>query len=148
MDLTALHQSARALAGAALEAESYLFAGLQAGVAAAKMGPGVGMFSQSSAKTAASSLLGSRAVQAYMKQLTAAGLALSTLPTAAACNNPQCASLAGVSEQEGVSRDRGNTCRCSACHLAFYCQRSCQKQHWKAHKPVCKAVQALKTAPA
>jgi hypothetical protein len=34
------------LAGAALEAESYLFAGLQAGVAAAKMGPGVGMSSQ------------------------------------------------------------------------------------------------------
>jgi hypothetical protein len=46
MDLTALHQSSRALASAALEAESYLFAGLQAGVAAAKMGPGVGMSSQ------------------------------------------------------------------------------------------------------
>jgi hypothetical protein len=146
MDLTALHQSARALAGAALEAESYLFAGLQAGAAAAKMGPGAGMFSQYSARTAAASLLGGRAVQAYMQQPAAAGLALSTLPTAAACNNPQCASLTGVSEQEGVSRDRGNTCRCSGCHLAFYCQRSCQKQHWKAHKPVCKAVQASKTA--
>jgi hypothetical protein len=93
----------------------------------------------------AAGLLHSPVVQAYMQQLKAAGVALSTLPTATACNNPRCSSLSGVSEQQDVS---GKACRCSGCHLAFYCQRSCQKQHWAGHKPVCKAVQATATAAA
>jgi hypothetical protein len=97
----------------------------------------------SEATTAA--LLHSPAVGTYLQQLTAAGVALSTLPTATACNNPRCSSLSGASEQQSVS---GKDSRCSGCHLAFYCQRSCQKQHWDVHKPVCKAVQAAKTATA
>ena len=27
---------------------------------------------------------------------------------------------------------------CSRCKLVHYCSRECQKQHWKAHKRVCK----------
>jgi hypothetical protein len=80
-----------------------------------------------------------------MHYLTACGVALSTLPTPGACNNPHCSSFSGVSERKGVS---GKACRCSGCQLTFYCQRSCQKQHWGAHKPVCKAMQAAKTASA
>jgi hypothetical protein len=87
-------------------------------------------------------VLHSTPAQAYMQQLQAAGLALSSLPTAAACNNPNCSSVSGASEQ-GVS------CKaCSACHLAVYCKRSCQKQHWGVHKPVCQAVQAATSAAA
>jgi hypothetical protein len=87
-------------------------------------------------------ILHSPPAQAYMQQLKAAGLALSTLPITAACNNPNCTSLSGASEQ-GVS------CKaCSACHLAVYCQRSCQQQHWGAHKAVCQAVQAAAAARA
>jgi hypothetical protein len=87
---------------------------------------------------AATALLFSPPVRTFLQQLQAAGLALSTLPTAVACNNPRCSSLAGVSEMQSVS---GKACRCSGCHLATYCQHSCQKQHWGLHKPVCKAVQ-------
>jgi hypothetical protein len=98
---------------------------------------------------AATALLFSPPVKAFLQQLQAAGLALSTvpgaLPTAAACNNPRCSSLLGASEQQGVS---GKESRCSGCQLAFYCQRSCQKQHWGLHKPVCKAVQAATAAAA
>lgn len=28
---------------------------------------------------------------------------------------------------------------CSRCNIAFYCNKSCQRSHWKIHKPVCKA---------
>jgi hypothetical protein len=94
------------------------------------------------AETIAAGLLFSSPAQAYLQQLKAAGLALSALPTAAICNNPRCSSLSGASER-GVSGKA-----CSACHLAVYCQRSCQKQHWDVHKPVCKAVQAATAAAA
>jgi len=30
---------------------------------------------------------------------------------------------------------------CSACQMVTYCNRSCQKSHWKGHKPLCKAHQ-------
>jgi hypothetical protein len=29
--------------------------------------------------------------------------------------------------------------RCSRCHLVHYCNRKCQRAHWKAHKPRCKS---------
>ena len=32
--------------------------------------------------------------------------------------------------------------RCSQCHIAWYCQQSCQKRHWKLHKPACVAAVA------
>ena len=31
----------------------------------------------------------------------------------------------------------GNMKRCSRCQHAFYCSKSCQKRHWKRHKPNC-----------
>jgi len=82
-------------------------------------------------------------IQSFLRQLSATGLALSSLPTAAACNNPRCTSLAGTSEKQAVE---GKSCRCAACQLAYYCCRGCQRQHWDVHKPVCKAVQAKKAA--
>jgi len=78
-------------------------------------------------------------IQAYCEQLAEAGMAFGSVPTAAACNNPGCRSLTGTSEQQAVG---GKACRCAACHLACYCSRTCQRQHWGAHKPMCKAVQA------
>ena len=34
--------------------------------------------------------------------------------------------------------------RCSQCHMAWYCQKSCQKLHWKHHKRACVAAVAAK----
>ena len=30
--------------------------------------------------------------------------------------------------------------RCSSCKTAIYCSETCQKSHWKSHKPVCKSI--------
>jgi len=79
----------------------------------------------------------------YLQQLEVVGQALSSLPVAAACNNPKCVNLTGSSEQEIVG---GLTCRCSGCKLAFYCGRDCQRAQWGAHKAVCKAVQAKRAS--
>jgi tetratricopeptide (TPR) repeat protein len=38
--------------------------------------------------------------------------------------------------------------RCSACGVPAYCGPACQKQHWKSHKPACKAAQAAAAAKA
>jgi len=34
---------------------------------------------------------------------------------------------------------------CSACQMVRYCNKSCQKSHWKGHKPLCKAHQRGET---
>ncbi len=35
--------------------------------------------------------------------------------------------------------------RCSGCNIAWYCSTTCQKQHWKEHKPKCRVTRhALK----
>eukprot|EP00592_Proboscia_alata_P017149 CAMPEP_0194395190 /NCGR_PEP_ID=MMETSP0174-20130528/124281_1 /TAXON_ID=216777 /ORGANISM="Proboscia alata, Strain PI-D3" /LENGTH=607 /DNA_ID=CAMNT_0039191089 /DNA_START=103 /DNA_END=1925 /DNA_ORIENTATION=- len=34
---------------------------------------------------------------------------------------------------------------CSACHMVTYCNKLCQKSHWKGHKPLCKAYQRGET---
>ena len=31
----------------------------------------------------------------------------------------------------------GETQRCAGCRNAFYCSKSCQRKHWKKHKPNC-----------
>jgi len=33
--------------------------------------------------------------------------------------------------------DDGTLQRCNACHTVRYCTKSCQKEHWKTHKPIC-----------
>lgn len=144
LDLAAVQQSTWALAEAAAAAAP-VFLGVQACIATAATdlvsseivsGPLLWLLLQSGltpqhamaadrsvkqgahsvAKATTAALLSNPAAQAYMQQLKACGLALSTLPTAGACNNPSCTSLSGISEQECVS---GKACRCSACHLAF-----------------------------
>jgi hypothetical protein len=70
-------------------------------------------------------------------QLHTLGLALSSLVHAHACNNPSCSNMSGPSEAKLVE---GSSSKCSSCHAARYCNRACQKQHWKHHKPVCKGL--------
>jgi hypothetical protein len=71
------------------------------------------------------------------------GLALSNLPVGTVCNNPFCASLEGVSEQQLVT---GRARLCAGCLVARYCCRACQVAAWKQHKPACKAVASARAA--
>ena len=77
------------------------------------------------------------------KQLTARlyalGVALSSLPLSWGCNNPLCTNLQGPAEA-GIVHGKGH--KCNGCRMAYYCGKACQAQHWKQHKPVCKAVAA------
>ncbi|KAL3898519.1 MAG: hypothetical protein SGARI_006653, partial [Bacillariaceae sp.] len=36
-----------------------------------------------------------------------------------------------------------NILRCSRCHVVFYCNKACQKEHWKQHRRVCKKITPL-----
>jgi hypothetical protein len=39
----------------------------------------------------------------------------------------------------GETRSENDLSRCSGCRLAYYCNKKCQKKHWKnGHKKVCK----------
>jgi hypothetical protein len=78
-------------------------------------------------------------LQALQVQLSAFGGLLSALAHPYACNNPDCANLSGVSEVRLVT---GHSTKCSGCKTARYCCKACQVQHWKQHKPVCKALAA------
>ena len=40
--------------------------------------------------------------------------------------------------------DQGKLKYCNGCHLARYCDRKCQKSHWKCHQKSCKEVQQLR----
>jgi hypothetical protein len=80
---------------------------------------------------------------ALVQALQAAGQALGCLATPVCCNNPACCSLAGPTEVQLVS---GKGCICAGCHTARYCDRACQRAHWKRHKPVCKALAAAAAA--
>ena len=35
-----------------------------------------------------------------------------------------------------------NLPKCTQCSQAFYCDRDCQREHWRKHKPVCRAAVA------
>jgi hypothetical protein len=72
-----------------------------------------------------------------VQRLQGLGAALNTLAVRHACNNPACVTLAGPTEIAAVSR---RSCICASCRVARYCSRGCQKQHWKQHKAVCRAV--------
>jgi hypothetical protein len=81
------------------------------------------------------------------QQLQETGVLLSSIAVPHFCNNPGCDNLAGPSDVQLVS---GRSCLCAGCLTArYYCSRSCcQKQHWKQHKPVCKALAAATAAAA
>jgi hypothetical protein len=78
------------------------------------------------------------ACRVISEQLEAAGLALTSLATPYACNNPACRNMTGSSELLLVN---GRSCVCGGC-------RTCQRQHWKQHKPVCQALVAAAVATA
>jgi hypothetical protein len=81
----------------------------------------------------------------FVQQLFALGEALSSVPHKQCCNNPACRNLLGPSELQLVN-GRSNTC--SICRSARYCSDVCMKQHWKQHRPVCKALAATAAAAA
>jgi len=74
-----------------------------------------------------------------VEQLQALGLTLTALAIPLACNNPACSNLSGASELQLVG---GRSAICAGCLKARYCSRQCQREHWKRHKPVCKALAA------
>jgi hypothetical protein len=67
------------------------------------------------------------------------GVAAAAIPVPHFCNNSRCRNVSGPSEVQMVT---GHSCICSGCHTARYCGRPCQRQAWKQHKPVCKALAA------
>jgi hypothetical protein len=71
------------------------------------------------------------------------GVSLTSLAFPYACNNPTCSNLAGPQELQLVN---GRSCVCGGCRVAHYCSRTCQWQHWKAHKPVWQAIAAAQAA--
>jgi hypothetical protein len=83
------------------------------------------------------------ALRALVQTLRAAGQALGCLATPVCCNNPSCSSLVGLTELQSVS---GKGCICAGCRTARYCDRACQRAHWKQHKPVCQALAAATAA--
>jgi hypothetical protein len=78
-------------------------------------------------------------------RLQTAGYALTSLAVPHCCNNPACTNTAGPSEAQLVI---GGSNLCGGCRVARYCSRSCLRQHWGQHKPVCKALAAAAAAQA
>jgi hypothetical protein len=73
------------------------------------------------------------------------GLILAKFAVPYCCNNPSCRTVSGPTEQSTVG---GRSCICAGCLTARYCGRSCQRLHWKQHKPACKALAACSAAAA
>jgi hypothetical protein len=76
---------------------------------------------------------------ALVQQLQATGVMLSSIAVPHFCNNPACVNISGATEVQLVS---GRSCICAGCRTARYCGRVCQRQTWKQHKGVCKALAA------
>ena len=76
---------------------------------------------------------------ALVQQLQATGVMLSSVAVPHFCNNPACVNISGPTELQQVS---GRSCICAGCRTARYCGRECQRQAWRQHKPVCKALAA------
>jgi hypothetical protein len=95
---------------------------------------------EAEAAGAAEAAAAAAAVQ-LVQQLRALGKVLSTLAIPSACNNPACSNISGPSEAALV---KGSSSTCAGCRVARYCCKSCQNQHWKVHKPACKALAAAR----
>jgi hypothetical protein len=76
------------------------------------------------------------AVDDFVLQLLATGKICCAVPLKTLCNNPICGVVDGPSEAKLV----GGTGLCKGCLGVRYCSKACQNQHWKQHKPVCKAL--------
>lgn len=50
-----------------------------------------------------------------------------------------CGNCPAIYEPGDCSKDNKRMMSCSACKDVFYCSKDCQRAHWKAHKPHCKA---------
>jgi hypothetical protein len=74
----------------------------------------------------------------FVTSLGQLGSALAVLPLSCGCNNPLCRNLEGVGEEEGGGMQQGSLC--AACRKVRYCSKACQKQQWKQHRVVCKAL--------
>jgi len=72
-----------------------------------------------------------------LHQVEVWGLVLTRIAIGCGCNNPSCSNMAETSELKLV---KGSARTCAGCRTARYCGSKCQKQHWKQHKPVCKAL--------
>lgn len=83
----------------------------------------------------------------FVSLLGPLGGALSALPWSCGCNNPLCRNLEGVGEEEGGGKQQGSLC--AVCRKSRYCSKACQKQQWKQHRLVCKALaEAAAATPA
>ena len=80
-----------------------------------------------------------------VQQMRVVWAALGVVPVPNFCNNSSCVTVCGPSEVLLVS---GRSCICAGCRTARYCGRGCQRQAWKQHKPVCKALAAAAAATA
>jgi hypothetical protein len=85
------------------------------------------------------------AVEQLAASLQQLGQVLTNLAVPYCCNNPSCRTVSGPTEQSTVG---GRSCICAGCLTARYCGRSCQRLHWKQHKPACKALAACSAAAA
>jgi hypothetical protein len=87
--------------------------------------------------------LSDASLAALVQQLQATGLMLSSIAVPHFCNNRACVNISGPTEMQLVS---GHSCICTGCRTARYCGRGCQRQAWRQHKPVCKALAAAAAA--
>ena len=90
----------------------------------------------------ASSAAGAAEMQS---QLQCVGAVLTSVAVMCVCNNPSCSNVAGRSELGLVS---GRSCVCAGCLTGRYCSRDCQRQAWKQHKPMCRALAGAAAASA
>jgi hypothetical protein len=121
------------LQDAGISAQISAAAGVEAGTLLAKINAAAAAVAAGHADKAAD-------VKAAVKHL---GQALTSLPCSSACNNPLCTNIACSSELQLV---RGSQHMCSGCRTARNCGRECQVQHWKQHRPVCRALVAATEA--
>jgi hypothetical protein len=132
-ELAALGYAATAAAPAVLQAQ---LDGLSAGTEQLQ---GYVLFDFAAPLTAARNQKGMQLLAAVQQQLQAVRQSLTAFAIPHACNNPACSNVSGPSEAQLVG---GKSSICAGCVTARYCGKACQKQHWKQHQPVCKALAA------